>query len=65
MSRMKFTTKLKRLIAKVWSAWKTIVDFAKANQLYITALFFVMTLFGIIAPDTSTSLRDAFVGSLL
>lgn len=62
---MRLTTKLKRTITKAWTAWKTIVDFAKANQLYITALFFVMTLFGIIAPDTATSLRDAFVGSLL
>ena len=65
MSRMKFTTKLKRTIAKTWFAWKTAVDFVNANQLYFTAIFFLMTLFGIIAPDTATSLRDAFVGSLL
>ena len=62
---MKISTKIRRKLVREWACWKLIVDWAKANSIYIIAILFVLNRFGMIAPETATALRDALVGFLV
>ncbi|WP_152569517.1 MULTISPECIES: hypothetical protein [Sphingomonas] len=49
-------------LSNLWAKWQRVVDWAKPNTPYLHALLslilFVMTLIGLIAPETATGYRD-------
>jgi hypothetical protein len=49
----------------LWGRFKSLVDWLDSNRKYVIAILILLNLFGMIAPETATALRDAVLGLAL